>query len=239
MAVSIDNLRVERSGRAILEIPHLNLSDQPTLLLGVNGAGKSTLLKAIAARRPKQRGVVSVSGTVAFVEQEFRPIVGFSALEYCAYVAWLAGQQRKVARRDAAEWLRFTNLASVSDQRCETLSGGEKARLAIATALNSGADILLLDEPSASLDPISKVQIAEVYQRIVDNGQSLLVSTHDAGELRAPFAQVFVLDSGHVVFDGTREGFLSLAHEAGDSAAHVLARSFVQRAVDGHNHLGG
>lgn len=229
MPISVSNLEISRSGKILLRIPELTLDHVPTLLLGVNGAGKSTLLKTLCSKTGESKGKVYSQEKIAFVEQEFRPIVGFTSAEYCAYVAWLHGQSRKVSQDEANKWLGFVGLDSATTQRRETLSGGQKARLAIATALNSGADFLLLDEPSASLDPLSKEKTREIYHRIVENGQGLLVSTHDSGELHAPFERVIVLHEGEIVFDGTRNSFIELAQQSGDSPAHILARSFVQR----------
>ncbi|HIW95420.1 MAG TPA: ABC transporter ATP-binding protein [Candidatus Corynebacterium gallistercoris] len=228
----ITALRVVRGGRSILDIPSLQLDQRPGLLLGVNGAGKSTLFSVLSSRSKPTSGTIERSGSVALVEQTFRPILGFSSAEYCAYVAWLAGQKRRVARTEAVSWLKFVNLEHKAAQKCESLSGGEQARLAIATAMNSGADLLLLDEPSAALDPVSKAQVSEVYQRIVREGYSLLVSTHDVGDLRPPFQRVIVLDSGEVHFDGTLSQFRQLAHGHDLTPAHTLARAFAERGGD-------
>lgn len=114
-------------------------------------------------------------------------------------------------------------------QRCEKLSGGERSRLAIATALNSGADMLLLDEPSAALDPVSKQAISDLYCQIVEYGQSLLVSTHDSADLKFPFERVIVLDAGQIRFDGSCAEFQDLSLQQGDSPAHILSKAFKKR----------
>ena len=233
MSILAESVVVQRSGATVLNCQHLTLDQRPTLLLGANGAGKTTLLSVLAGQVEPSEGYVQASGRVALVEQSFRPIVGFSSAEYCAYVAWLHGQNRKRARDKSRYWLEFVDLSRVSQQRCESLSGGERARLAIATALNSGAEILLLDEPSAALDPLNKQAITEIYQRVADAGQTLVVSTHDAGELQRPFERVVVLDHGVIHFDGERSEFLELAAQRGNTPAHILARSFAQRRSNG------
>ena len=229
MSIRIDSLLVRRSQKTIVVVPHLELDQRPTLVLGVNSAGKSTLFSVVSGKITPTRGIVQTNENVAHVEQKFRPVVGFTALEYCAYVSWLGGKNKAQAKAEAYSWLEFVDLSRAAQQKCETLSGGEQARLAIGTALNSGAHTLLLDEPSASLDPMSKERIHTVYQRIVDSERNLVVSTHDTGDLHDPFERVVVFDNGQVHFDGTRAAFINLASEEHSSPAHELSRSFMRR----------
>lgn len=229
VTVQVSALSVRRSNKIILDIPQLVIDERPTLLLGANGAGKSTLFSALASDSSPSEGTVLRTGSISIVEQTFNPITGFTSSEYCAYVAWLFGRDKKAAKKESLYWLDFVDLSRVSNQRCESLSGGECSRLAIATALNSGAETLLLDEPSAALDSLNKEHVTEVYQRIVERGHNLVVSTHDSGELQRPFERVLVLDKGKLHFDGSRRDFVQLAREPGDSPAHILSRSFVRR----------
>lgn len=233
MPITAEGLEVRRSGRIILDVPRLAIDARPTLLVGANGAGKSTLFSALSGRINPTRGRVASDERVVLVQQAFRPIIGFTSAEYCAYVAWLSGREKSAARKESLDWLNFVGLGRVSEQRCETLSGGERSRLAIATALNSGATALLLDEPSAALDPLSKQKITDIYRRIGDQEHTLVVSSHDAGDFGPPFTRVIVLDRGRIQFDGNPEEFLRLAEESGDSPTHALSRSFARRR-DGH-----
>ncbi|MDO4928250.1 MAG: ATP-binding cassette domain-containing protein [Corynebacterium sp.] len=229
MNMNLSEVQVAAKHRTILEIPYLEIDARPTLLLGANGAGKSTLLNVLAGLRKVSHGSVHTVGNVTLIEQQFRPIVGFNALEYCAYTAWLQGQKQVQARKNAQGWLEFVGLQEVMEQRCEHLSGGEQARLAIATGLNTGADTLLLDEPSAALDPLHKNEISRVYERIVAGGHRLLVSTHDAGEIQSPFQRVLVLDHGRICFDGACPEFFAVAQTPSDHPAKQLAQSFLRR----------
>lgn len=234
MFLTASSIQVRRKDRTILDIPHLELDDRPTLLLGANGAGKSTLFRVLTGRLSPTSGEVEGDGRITMVEQLFQPIIGFTSAEYCAYVAWLNGQRRATARAEAARWLDFVGLTAVATQRCESLSGGEKARLAIATALNSGTARLFLDEPSAALDPLNKELVSDIYQNIAESGSALTVSTHDAGELQSPFTRVLVLHKGQLHFDGTPEEFLRLGvnspkNNPGQDPAAALARSFARR----------
>lgn len=228
MTVYLENVEVRRGRRVTCTVPRLQLDERPTLLLGPNGAGKTTLMNVAAGILQPSSGRVVRSGRTVYVPQKFTPIVGFSCLEYCAYVAWLQGQFSSAARADAPRWLDFVGLAALRGHRCDRLSGGEAARLGLATALDSAADTLLLDEPSASLDPLSKQQLTETYQRVAGRGHAIVVSTHDAGELQAPFSRVLVVLEGAIAFDGNRDEFRQLG-ETGSGPVAVLARSFVER----------
>lgn len=228
MSVCLENIEVSYNHRTTLNVPHLEIDSRPTLLLGPNGAGKTTLMNIAAQTAKPSSGRVVCDARTVYVAQKFAPIIGFTCVEYCAYVAWLQGQSRALAIRQAADQLAFVGLASMRSARCETLSGGESARLAVATALNSGASTLLLDEPSASLDPHSKQQLTEIYQRVVDRGQNLVVSTHDAAELHAPFERVLVLLEGRIEFDGSRARFAELGRTENSPVA-ALSRAFMAR----------
>ena len=139
VSIQVNALKVRRSNKTILDIPQLVIDERPTLLLGANGAGKSTLFSALASDSSPKDGTVLRKGSISIVEQKFTPITGFTSSEYCAYVAWLFGRDKKTAKKESLDWLDFVDLSRVSSQRCESLSGGERSRLAIATALNSGA----------------------------------------------------------------------------------------------------
>lgn len=143
-------------------VAHLDTTDRmrfdsrPTLVLGINGAGKTTLLRVLSKQlRPKRIDSLP-NGLIVYVPQQFLPIHGFSAREYTSYVAWLNGEQRRKAESNAEMWLDFVGLSEQSGRNCQKLSGGQQSRLQLATALNSGAEVLLMDEPSAALDPIAK-----------------------------------------------------------------------------------
>lgn len=185
----------------------IQMDSRPTLLIGENGAGKTTLLRVLSGDLQPTLGSVTREFSVVYLPQHFISIPGFSCLEYVAYVSWLWGASRKNARRESLAWLEFVGLAELSAHRCDRLSGGQQARLALAAAVGSGAETLLLDEPTASLDPLARDHVKKIYGKIVNEGVGLVVSTHNSSELCEPFERVLVMERGKIAFDGSLSGF--------------------------------
>ncbi|CAM5311449.1 ATP-binding cassette domain-containing protein [Corynebacterium variabile] len=209
----------------------LLVSSEPTLLLGVNGAGKTTLMRVLAGHL-RVRGL-DLSGlpSVSYVPQFFTPVRGFTVLDHVSYVAWLDGQSRAAAAKNAPQWVDFVGLGDLANRKCAQLSGGQQAKVQLATALNTGARLLLLDEPSASLDPLAKRELQDLYRNIVAAGTGLWVSTHQPHEVTDPFTRVIVLHQGTVRFDGGIGHFRQLGVDATDKddpAAVALAQATVR-----------
>lgn len=212
----------------------LKISGRPTVLLGTNGAGKTTLMRLLAKQLRPKSGHVPELGKVVYVPQRFEGIRGFRVIDYVAYVAWLNGAGWSDSKKDARHWISFVGLSSQRDKECRQLSGGQQARLQIATALNSRAEFVLLDEPSAALDPLAKRDLQDLYESIANSGVGLWVSSHQPLEIEAPFLDVVVLNRGAVDFQGTVEEFLNLANDSNGSRrssdcsdyTHALAAAF-------------
>lgn len=132
--------------------------------------------------------------------QKFVSVPGFTCLEYVSHLAWLNGQGRRQAKTEASRWLAAVGLDGYERHSCQKLSGGQQSRLALAMALNSGAELVLLDEPGAALDPLSKEMLRELYGMVVSAGMNLVVSSHDPTDILGPFARVVIIDRGAVRF---------------------------------------
>lgn len=208
-----------------IEIHNLPFDETPTLLLGVNGAGKTTLLRVLARELRPQRGQAPKPGSVVYIPQKFTPIRGFTVLDYAAYVAWLHGQNRSRAGKNARSWVEFVGLTAEINQDCNRLSGGQQAKLQLAAGLNAGARTLLLDEPSASLDPIAKTELQQLYSTIINDGIGLWVSTHQPHEVAPPFTRVVVLDRGQVIFSG---GLANFSQQADNNEASPTLSKLAQ-----------
>ncbi|KAB3522826.1 ATP-binding cassette domain-containing protein [Corynebacterium sp. zg254] len=218
-------------GAGVVAAEDLSITGEPTLLLGANGAGKTTLMRILAGQL-RVRGL-DRSGlpAVSYVPQFFTPIRGFTVREHVSYVAWLDGQKRATATKNADQWLDFVGLGDLANRSCAQLSGGQQAKVQLATALNSGAQLLLLDEPSASLDPLAKRELQDLYNSIVAAHTGVWVSTHQPHEVADPFTRVIVLHEGTVRYDGTIDGFRALGNGAtadGDPAVVALAQATVR-----------
>ncbi|WP_298075845.1 ATP-binding cassette domain-containing protein, partial [uncultured Corynebacterium sp.] len=161
-----------------VEVHSLEVPASPTVILGVNGAGKTTLMKLLAGQLKPSKGAVPKLGRAVYVPQLFESINGARVVDYVSYVAWLNGAGWAESKRSAAYWIEFVGLKAHAHKQCSKLSGGQQARVQIATALNSNAEHILLDEPSAALDPLAKRDLQGLYRSIAEAGVGLWVSSH-------------------------------------------------------------
>lgn len=197
-----------------IEVRSLEVPASPTVILGVNGAGKTTLMKLLAGQLKPSKGAVPKLGRAVYVPQHFESINGARVVDYVSYVAWLNGAGWAESKRSAAYWIEFVGLKTHAHKQCSKLSGGQQARVQIATALNSNAEHILLDEPSAALDPLAKRELQGLYRSIAESDVGLWVSSHQPLEVEKPFEHVLVLHEGRVEFQGPMRDFLRIGRES-------------------------
>jgi putative ABC transport system ATP-binding protein len=166
-------------------------------IIGSSGCGKSTLLSLIAGLDKPSGGEVVVAGVplvgkgesdlarvrrahIGLVFQFYNLLDDTPALEQVALAAALAGASHKEAESRGRELLGLLGLADRSRQPPGALSGGERQRLAIARALANHPTLLLADEPTGALDSESGAEVVELFRRLHDGGQTILLVTHDA-----------------------------------------------------------
>ncbi len=172
-------------------------------LIGPNGAGKTTLLSILAGLQDASSGSVSLGrGETGWVPQQ--PAV-YSKLSVGENLRLFARLER-VADRDAAveRMLALTGLAERAGDELGTLSGGNRQRVNIAVGLLADPPVLLLDEPSSSLDPRQRARLWELIAGLArDRGTTVVFSTHDVGEAERYADRVLVLADGELLFEGT------------------------------------
>lgn len=188
-----------------------------TGLLGPNGAGKTTLLRILATVAAPDSGAVSVFGrdpSVASQRVEIRRRLGylpqdpgfqrgFSAFEFIDYVAILKEMTNRQQRHaEVRRVIDAVDLTSVSGKRVRALSGGMRRRVALAASLLGEPQFLVLDEPTAGLDPEQRLRFRELVSR-AGEGRAVLLSTHQTEDVAALCQDVVVLDKGRVLFQGT------------------------------------
>ncbi len=219
--IHIDKVAVRIDGNQILE--NINLSIFPgelVMISGSNGAGKSTLIKSILGLMPVTEGCVFVSGLrvgssawrrvrrdVGYVHQttvgvEF-PITAAEVVEI-----GLAARRRnrKAKNETVAAAMSATGCIHLSNAVYARLSGGEKQRVSIARCLVQGPSILLLDEPTASLDPEGKDEfLAMIEQLHADRGITVVLVSHDAAQFTRAGWRQLVLSQGQLVNDSRRD----------------------------------
>ena len=199
-------------------------------LLGPNGSGKTTLLRILAGVLAPQSGSVTIDGRpiaqmsrrdlarrVAVVPQETHSAFDFSVIDMVLMGRYphlgafeLEGAADQAIARDA---LAATGTAELEARPFATLSGGEKQRVVIASALAQASDVLLLDEPTAALDLGYQFEITALLRRLnADRGTTMIVSTHDLNLVAALCERVVLLKQGQVVAHGATEATLTPEH---------------------------
>lgn len=222
MLVSLKGVSLSLGGRVILKEITLDL---PTagrcLLLGVNGAGKTTLLRLASGALKWESGRVLLDGrpgsraglrrAVARMPQSIKVVPGLSVEEQVAFAGWVGGLDEKDARRKAPGILEQVGLSAERRRRPAHLSGGQRRRLGLAEALCRPADVLLLDEPSAGLDPAQRILFRGLLESL---GKPMMVSTHQLDDASALYERVVVLHGGTIRFDGSFSDYIALGEDA-------------------------
>ena len=215
MSIEADNL-TKRFGRT-LAVDGATLHAGPgerVALVGRNGAGKSTLLRMLATFLPPTSGTASVSGFDVFSRSNaVRAVVGYlpegSALEpdmgvaeYLRFRGRLRRMPRPRLRRRLHDVVSFCDLAPLRTAPIRTLSAGRRRAVGIADAILHEPDVLLLDDPTAALDPVQTAKIAAMLAAPeVSEGRVLLFATHDAALVRAAATRIVCLEHGRTVAD--------------------------------------
>ncbi|MFF3946784.1 ATP-binding cassette domain-containing protein [Streptomyces sp. NPDC001902] len=208
--------------RPVLDRLDYRLPDGLTILLGPNGAGKSTLLRLAASVTRPDSGKVSygdISSTVrdyrrhvAWMPQTITAMPSLTAREYVAYCGWLKGMNRSDAWLRAATALKKVELSDRASVKTTRLSGGQLRRVGVAAAIVHEARVLLLDEPTAGMDPRQR-RVFYNQIRALTGEVAVMISTHDIMDLAEDAGHVTVLTKGTIVHSGTTESFLKQAPE--------------------------
>jgi ABC-2 type transport system ATP-binding protein len=184
-AVEVRDLRVKRGGKVVLPAVSLEIPvGSVTGLLGPSGCGKTTLLRAIVGVQRVESGEVRVLGDpagtpvqrrrVAYVTQAPSVYADLTVRENLRYFAEILGAE--ASRIDAVAVT--VGLTEHLDTRVASLSGGERSRASLAVALLGKPELLILDEPTVSLDPVLRRELWQTFHRLADDGATLLVSSH-------------------------------------------------------------
>lgn len=182
-------------------------------LLGPNGAGKSTLMNIITRNIPFDKGgKISWNGSERLGE-EYRGIIGFvpqqqelypsfSAARFVGYIAALKGIPPKEIQSETKRVLELVELSDCADKKIGSFSGGMKQRVLIAQALLGNPSLLILDEPTAGLDPKQRVSIRKLVAELAID-KVVIISTHIVSDIETIASQVLLIKSGRIIDSGT------------------------------------
>jgi ABC-2 type transport system ATP-binding protein len=187
-------------------------------LLGRNGAGKTTLMRIVATVLSKSNGSVTVCGfdinnvkeirkLVGYLPQEFSMYSNMTVYEAMDYLGVLSELPKKTRQEKIPALLKRVNLDDCRKVRVKALSGGMKRRLGIAQAILHDPQILIVDEPTAGLDPEERVRFRELLCEIAEN-RIVILSTHIVEDIEKTCEKIAVLDKGEIVFNGLLSAFI-------------------------------
>ncbi len=199
-------------GRGVFKIDLHVRRGEVLALLGPNGAGKSTILKMLSGAIAPQHGGIQVFGAshgsgarrrIGLVLQESSSDDLMTVRETLYLHGLLFGLRGAVLKRRSAGLLDSLGIDTRADDRCETLSGGLRRRLDIARALLHDPDLLLLDEPTLSLDPDSSAAIWEALRARAASGIAIVICTNDTVEAEVNADRVAIVSNGRILADDT------------------------------------
>ena len=171
-------------------------------LVGSNGSGKSTLLRTLHGLILPAAGSVQHAAGACQAMLFQRPyMLRASVLHNVALGLWLGGTPWKAANQQALQALERVGLAGLARRNAKTLSGGQQQRVALARAWAMKPQVLLLDEPTSSLDPAAKREVEGLMAEFADAGMTLIFSSHNLGQVKRLASRVVYLEQGRLVAD--------------------------------------
>lgn len=189
-------------------------------LLGPNGAGKSTLMKQIVTVTSPTSGKILYNGKdIKSLDDKYRAIVGylpqdfdayknFKAKDFLMYMAALKGMDKQTSKKRVDELLKLVGLSEVSNKLVSKFSGGMKRRVGIAQALLNNPKVLILDEPTAGLDPQERTRFRNLLSQI-GRDTIVILSTHIISDIESVARETIMIKDGKVLLQGTHKEILN------------------------------
>ncbi len=220
MELMIDRLSKRYGQHVALRELSLRLSPGMLGLVGPNGAGKTSLMRMIATLLSPTEGTIRWNGqdirthgqalrqVLGYLPQDFGVYPEFTGRQFLRYLAAMKGLPKSLVHRRVDEVLSTVNLEQEADRKLPTYSGGMKQRIGIAQALLGDPELLIVDEPTAGLDPAERVRFRTLLASLTRN-RIILLSTHIIGDVEAVANRLVILREGRVLADTTPEALLA------------------------------
>lgn len=202
-------------------------------LLGVNGAGKTTLMRMLCTLLKPTYGTIRCNGKDVFdMDSEYRKLLGylpqefgyypeFTVQDYLLYIASLKGIRPAVAKKRVKELIDKVGLTKATHKKMKKLSGGMKRRAGIAQAMLNNPKILILDEPTAGLDPNERIRFRNLISELSEE-RLVLLSTHIVSDIEYIASEILLMKDGEIVHKGTAEEII-------DSMPETVWECFVEK----------
>lgn len=231
MKLELNGLTKEFGGFAAVNHISLTMTNGVYGLLGVNGAGKTTLMRMLCTLLRPTDGTITCNGEDIFeMDGEYRKLLGylpqefgfypeFTVQEYLLYIAALKGIRPVVAKKRVKELIAKVGLSKAAHKKMKKLSGGMKRRAGIAQAMLNDPKILILDEPTAGLDPNERIRFRNLISELSEE-RIVLLSTHIVSDIEYIANEIWLMKNGKIMQRGT-------ADELIDSMPEMVWECFV------------
>ena len=227
MELVIDRLTKQFQNKTAVDRVSLRLHSGVFGLLGTNGAGKTTLMRMLCGILQPTSGTITFDGMdvredgyraiLGYLPQDFGYYPEFIAMDFLLYMAALKGLPKQPAKRRANELLELVGLQDMGRKKIKTFSGGMKQRLGIAQALLNDPKLLILDEPTAGLDPKERVRFRGLIGQL-GKDSIVLLSTHIVSDIEHIADEVLMMKDGNLIYHGTWD------EQMGDLESFYLAQ---------------
>ena len=220
MQMVINNLSKSYGEKLALDGFTYSFRPGVTAILGPNGAGKTTLMNLITDCTKRQSGEILYDGTdILKLGREFRKRLGFmpqshgmyeqmTAQDFLAYMAEIKGIRKKTAARQIRELLSVVNLENAAHQKVGGFSGGMRQRVLLAQAMLGTPEVLLLDEPTAGLDPEERIRLRGYIEKLAVD-KIVLITTHITSDVETIADEILLMNHGKLLFAADRAEFIS------------------------------
>lgn len=220
MKLVLDNLTKEFGDFTAVDHINLSMTNGVYGLLGVNGAGKTTLMRMLCTLLKPTSGNIYCNGKDIFkMDSQYRNLLGylpqdfgfypeFTVKDYLFYISTIKGIRPVVAKKRTNELIKKVGLTKVADKKLKKLSGGMKRRAGIAQAMLNDPKILILDEPTAGLDPNERIRFRNLISEFSEE-RMVLLSTHIVSDIEYIANEILLMKEGTIVNEGTLEEIIN------------------------------